>query len=58
MAKSTLLAIMGRMSAYTGREITWEMAMNSQEDLSPPSYDWDAALPAPAVAVPGQTKFM
>jgi len=58
MAKSTLLAIMGRMSAYTGREITWEMAMNSQEDLSPPSYDWDAALPVPAVAVPGQTKFM
>ena len=30
MAKSTLLAIMGRMAAYTGQEITWEMALNSQ----------------------------
>ena len=36
MAKSTLLAIMGRMAAYTGQQITWEMAMNSKEDLSPP----------------------
>ena len=36
MAKSTLLAIMGRMAAYTGQEITWEMAMKSKEDLTPP----------------------
>ena len=28
MARSTLLAIMGRMAAYTGQEITWEMALN------------------------------
>ena len=42
MAKSTLLAIMGRMAAYTGQEITWEMALNSKEDLSPGRYDWDA----------------
>ena len=46
MAKSTLLAIMGRMAAYTGQEITWEMALNSKEDLTPPRYDWDAAPPA------------
>src|SRR5262245_28439285 len=26
MARSTLLAILGRMAAYTGQEITWEMA--------------------------------
>ena len=37
MAKSTLLAIMGRMAAYTGQQITWEMALNSKEDLSPPT---------------------
>ena len=30
MARSTLLAIMGRMAAYTGQEVTWEMAMNSE----------------------------
>lgn len=58
MAKSTLLAIMGRMAAYTGEAITWDMAMNSKEDLSPPSYDWDVKLKEPPVAIPGVTKFM
>jgi predicted dehydrogenase len=57
MAKSTLLAIMGRMAAYTGQEITWEMAMNSKEDLTPAKYDWDVVLPVPPVAKPGVTKF-
>ena len=28
------------------RQITWEMALNSKEDLSPARYDWDAAPPA------------
>ncbi|MBS0266853.1 MAG: Gfo/Idh/MocA family oxidoreductase [Planctomycetes bacterium] len=56
MARSTLLAIMGRMAAYTGRKITWEMALNSKEDLSPPHYDW-MPLPEPAVAIPGITPF-
>jgi predicted dehydrogenase len=37
MAHSTLMALMGRMAAYTGQEITWEMAMGSQEKLVP---DW------------------
>ena len=57
MARSTLLAIMGRMAAYTGQEVTWEMAMNSKEDLTPSRYDWDAPPPPVAVAIPGQTPF-
>jgi predicted dehydrogenase len=57
MARSTLLAIMGRMAAYTGQLITWEMALNSREDLSPPRYDWKIDLPEPPVAMPGKTKF-
>lgn len=57
MARSTLLAIMGRMAAYTGQQVTWEMALGSKEDLSPPGYDWDVKLPEPPVAVPGVTKF-
>ncbi len=57
MAKSTLLAIMGRMAAYTGQEITWDMAMNSKEDLTPPRYAWDVPLPVPPVATPGVTDF-
>jgi predicted dehydrogenase len=58
MARSTLLAIMGRMAAYTGQEITWEMALHSKEDLTPPKYDMNARLPERPVAVPGVTKFV
>jgi predicted dehydrogenase len=58
MAKSTLLAIMGRMAAYTGQKITWDQAMNSKEDLTPEKYDWDAKLRTWEVAVPGKTKFV
>ena len=57
MAKSTLLAILGRMAAYTGKQITWEMAMNSKEDLTPPAYDWNVPLTVPPVAMPGITDF-
>jgi predicted dehydrogenase len=57
MAKSTLVAIMGRMAAYTGQTITWDMALNSTENLTPPAYDWNAAVSMPAVAMPGITKF-
>ena len=56
MSYSTLLAIMGRMATYTGQKITWQMAMNSKEDLSPKSYDWGPLKYAPP-AVPGITKF-
>jgi predicted dehydrogenase len=58
MAKSSLLAIMGRMAAYTGQEITWEMALQSKELLSPTRYDWNAQPPIATVAVPGQTRFV
>src|SRR5204863_10165155 len=56
MAKSTLLAIMGRMATYTGQEISWDKAWNSKEDLTPPSYQW-GPIAEPPVAVPGVTKF-
>lgn len=54
IAESTLTAIMGRMAAYTGKTVTWEQALNSKEDLSPPAYAW-TSLPVPPVAVPGKT---
>jgi predicted dehydrogenase len=56
MAKSTLMGIMGRMVTYTGQEITWQRALNSTEDLSPPRYEW-GALAVPPVARPGITQF-
>jgi predicted dehydrogenase len=57
MAKSTLMAIMGRMACYTGAAITWEQALNSQQSLSPSAYTWDAAPPPATVARPGETRF-
>lgn len=57
MAYSTMLTIMGRMAAYTGKRITWEQAMNSQENLSPPRYEW-GPLNEPTVAIPGVTRLV
>lgn len=57
MSKSSLMAIMGRMATYTGQVITWDMAMNSKEDLTPPKYAF-GPLPVPPVAMPGVTKFI
>lgn len=56
-AHSNLMAIMGRMAAYTGQVVSWEQAMNSEERLGPADYAW-GDLPMPPVAVPGQTKFL
>jgi myo-inositol 2-dehydrogenase/D-chiro-inositol 1-dehydrogenase len=57
MAKSSLMAIMGRMATYTGQVIAWDMAMNSKEDLTPPTYEF-GPLPVAPVAKPGVTKFI
>jgi predicted dehydrogenase len=55
IAESTLTAIIGRMSAYTGRALKWDWAMNASKlDLSPPEYEF-GDLPVRPVAVPGKT---
>lgn len=56
VAESTLTAIMGRMAAYTGQEISWDQAMNSQEKLFPDEVAF-GDKPVPSVAMPGVTKF-
>jgi len=57
MAHSTMMGILGRMAAYTGKKITWEQAINSKENLAPPSYQWGPIEVAP-VAMPGITPFV
>ncbi|MBL8757137.1 MAG: Gfo/Idh/MocA family oxidoreductase [Phycisphaerae bacterium] len=54
IAHSTLAAIMGRMSAYTGKHLTWKQALESKLDLSPGKYEM-GPLATPEVAVPGKT---
>jgi len=51
-----MLAIMGRMAAYTGQVVRWQDALASEESLVPEIKDWNTPLPAPAVAMPGLTK--
>ncbi|MEO7678633.1 MAG: Gfo/Idh/MocA family oxidoreductase, partial [Verrucomicrobiota bacterium] len=58
MVHSTMMAIMGRMAAYTGQEITWEDALNSKEHLVPTQLDWKMQLDIPPMAVPGFTKLV
>ena len=58
VTESTMTAILGRMAAYTGKEVTWEEAMESKEDLLPPRIDWDVALTVPPVAMPGKTELI
>lgn len=58
MAQSSMLAIAGRMAAYTGQTITWDEAMNSQENLVPADLRWDAPIEVPPVALPGKTKLV
>jgi predicted dehydrogenase len=58
VAESTLTAIMGRMAAYTGQEVTWDAALNSKENTMPSSLDWKMSLPVPPVALPGKTPLL
>jgi len=57
MCNSNLMAIMGRMAAYTGKTVTWEEALNSKLELTPPAYDW-VDVPIAPVAQPGITEFI
>lgn len=57
MVNSTMMAIMGRMAAYTGQVVTWEKAINSQEKLMPEKLEW-GPMPVAPVAKPGVTKLI
>lgn len=52
-AEATLMAIMGRESAYSGTFVEWDQILNSQQRLGPEKYEF-GPLPFPEVAIPGQ----
>jgi predicted dehydrogenase len=55
VAESTLTAIMGRISAYTGRAISWNWVMNASKlDLSPEKLEM-GDLPVRELPIPGKT---
>lgn len=66
MARSTMVAVMGQLSCYSGKQITWQQAMASNFYLGPRPEDctWDMEPPVkpdangiyPPAAIPGVTK--
>ena len=56
MATSTMLAILGRMAAYTGQRITWEDALQSRTDLAPDDLELDDDFDPGPIPQPGLTK--
>lgn len=64
-AKSSMTAVLGRMATYSGDEVTWEQATQSELSLAPGLDQYTLASAPPAVpdeegnypiAVPGQSK--
>lgn len=59
LAHSSRLAIMGRMSAYTGRTIEWDDVVDSNETWTPVDINalqLDTKMPPQEVAMPGRYK--
>jgi myo-inositol 2-dehydrogenase/D-chiro-inositol 1-dehydrogenase len=62
-AMSTMTGILGRMATYTGKVVTWDEAMATNQNLTTEAEDWNATPPVTArddgsyaVAIPGKTK--
>jgi len=55
IAKSTIAGIMGRISAYTGKEVTWDEMMNSDLQLGPKELTMGSVNMKFEVPVPGIT---
>jgi predicted dehydrogenase len=65
MARSSMLAILGRMVTHSGQQITWEDAFASNKVLAPERYEWAAnppVMPRPdgayPHAIPGVTQVL
>jgi len=53
-AISTMVGIMGRISAYTGKEVTWDEIMNSDLKIGPSVYVMGPVDVSKEVPVPGE----
>lgn len=60
MVNSTLLAIWGKIAAYTGKRISYEEIMDSKEALGPNSegYNWSMSPDIIPIAQPGLKSFV
>lgn len=56
VAESTMTAILGRNAAYTGKGLTWDQALNAQDDKTPAGLTLDGTIETPGLPVPGRYK--
>jgi len=56
VAESTMTAIMGRESAYTGKRLKWDDFLKSDLDLLPKNMSLDAEIPVRAIPIPGKKR--
>lgn len=56
MTRSNLVALAGRMAAYTGQTISCEQALCSMDDIGPEVIAWETKYDLP-IAIPGITPF-
>ena len=58
-ADSSLVAVLGRVAAYTGQKVSFEfLAKESKLDLFPKDLTWESSLPKSEFAIPGRTKLV
>ncbi len=58
LAEATMTGVVGRMSAYTGRALKWDWAMNASKlDLHPAKCEM-GPMPVEPVAMPGRTSLI
>jgi predicted dehydrogenase len=55
VAESTFTAILGRMSAYTGKEMKWADALAARQNLMPDKLDFKEHISVPPAAVEGRS---
>ena len=67
MARSTMIGVMGQLSCYTGKEVTWDQVMASDYCYPPKPEDCRDGMAPPVapgadgsypVYIPGQTKLI
>ena len=56
VAETTMTAILGREACFSGREITWETAMNTEQDFTRDKYEF-GDVPVDPVPMPGKYQF-
>jgi predicted dehydrogenase len=56
VAESTMTAILGRMSTYTGKALSWDEALASKEVLMPDKLNFKDHISVPASPMPGQAR--